>query len=374
MSCLNGVSFAGLRLLLVGPMAPPAGGMATQTEQLRLLLEAAGATVEFLPTNRPYRPGWIAQIPVLRAVARLLAYLAALWSACGKAGVMHLMANSGWSWHLFAAPAIIVARMRGLHVVVNYRGGGAGAFLGAQVRWVRPVLGLANLLIVPSGFLEEVFGRFGISARVVPNIIDLDRFSPAPARDSVGPRLVVGRHLEPIYDNATAIRAFARVRADFPDATLTLAGIGPERERLEQLACALGVREAVGFPGQLDREEMAALYHSADVVLNPSLADNMPNSVLEAMASGVPIVATRVGGVPWIVRDGETGLLVPPGDHEAMAGLVLRLCREPTLRGTLVAAALADVRRYRWSEVAPLLAAAYRSAPHPTRRGASEEC
>lgn len=352
--------FTGLRLLLVGPQQPPAGGMATQTEQLFRLLREGGADVEYLPTNLAHRPAFVAQVPVLRALLRLVRYLVRAWHACGRADVIHLMANSGWSWHLFAAPVIVVGRLRGRRVVVNYRGGGAGGFLRRQVRWVRPVLGRADLLIVPSGFLESIFAAYGMPAGVVPNIVDLDRFSPAPERDHAVPHVVVGRHLEAIYDNATALRVFARVRREFPDARLTLSGIGPQRAGLEQLAIELGLRDAVAFPGQLDRDAMARLYREADVVLNPSLADNMPNSVLEAMASGVPVVSSRVGGVPWILRDGDTGLLAPPGDVDAMADAVLRLCRDDALRRRITAAALAEVGRYRWPEVAPLLAAAYR--------------
>jgi len=360
--------FAGLRLLLVGPKQPPAGGMATQTEQLFRLLREGGADVEYLPTNLAHRPAFVARVPVLRAMVRLAQYLSVAWQACGRADVIHLMANSGWSWHLFAAPVILIGRLRGRRIVVNYRGGGAAAFLGRQSRWVRPVLERSDLLIVPSGFLESVFAAHGVAARVVPNVVDLDRFSPAPERDTAAPHLVVARHLEAIYDNATALRAFARVRNELPQARLTVAGIGPERVRLEQLATDLGVRDAVAFPGQLDRRAMAELYREADVVLNPSLTDNMPNSVLEAMASGVPVVSSRVGGVPWILRDGETGLLTAPGDAAAIADATLRLCSDRALRRRIADAALAEVRRYRWPEVAPLLAAAYRGSPHGTSR------
>ena len=96
---------------------------------------------------------------------------------------------------------------------------------------------------------------------------------------------------------------------------------------------------------------MAALYQSASVVVNPSRVDNMPNSVLEAMASGVPVVSTNVGGVPFILRDNITGLTVPPDNPEAMAAAILRILDDPELAGRLGAAALADVRQYAWPRV-----------------------
>ena len=109
------------------------------------------------------------------------------------------------------------------------------------------------------------------------------------------------------------------------------AGSGPEKRALEALAATLGVAAAVTFTGRLEREAVAALYRDADVALNPSTVDNMPNSLLEALASGVPIVSTNVGGVPHIVQDGTTALLVPPRDPEAMARAALRLLENPEL-------------------------------------------
>ncbi|MEO7160301.1 MAG: hypothetical protein ABIX00_07325, partial [Polaromonas sp.] len=82
--------------------------MANQTRQLGELLTAAGATVTTVQVNAPYRPRWVARVPVLRSVFRLMPYLAALWRAAGQVDIFHIMANSGWSWHLFAAPAVWV--------------------------------------------------------------------------------------------------------------------------------------------------------------------------------------------------------------------------------------------------------------------------
>jgi glycosyltransferase involved in cell wall biosynthesis len=173
---------------------------------------------------------------------------------------------------------------------------------------------------------------------------------------------VVARHLERIYDNETALRAFAIVRQHSHGATLTIAGTGPDEPRLRALAAELGLAEAVHFAGWLDRDGMAALYRSADVSLNPSRADNMPNSILEAMASGVPVVSTNVGGIPFMVEDGRTALLVRVGDADAMASAALRLIDDRALWARLSLAGMEEVQRYTWSQVAPLLAQCYRLA------------
>ena len=366
-------SVAGLRMALVGPLPPPAGGMANQTRQLAELLRAAGAEVDLVPTNPPFRPAWVGKLPVLRAGVRLAAYVLRLWRAAGRAQLLHVMANSGWSWHLFAVPAIWVARARGVPVVLNYRGGGAADFLARSQRQVRFSMRQVAAVIVPSGFLVNVFQRFGIAAEIVPNILDLARFHPADAARlgaaarQGGPRsqVVVARNLEAIYDNATAIQAFALLRQRLPGALLTVAGSGPEAGRLQALVLALGMNDAVRFTGTLDRDAMVALYATADVSLNPSLTDNSPNSVLESMASGVPVVSTDVGGVPFILEDGRTGLLVPPGDAQAMAAALYRLLTDEALWQSLVTASQAEVQRYAWPQVAARLLGVYRRAIKP---------
>lgn len=354
-----------LRVCLVGPLPPPDGGMANQTRQLAGLLRGEGFRVDVVQTNAAYRPAWIGRVRIARAVFRLLPYVARLWSGLRDADLVHLMANSGWSWFLFALPAVAVARLRGVALIVNYRGGEAESFLARSAWAVRPAARWAAALVVPSHFLSEVFGRFGMPATIVPNIIDLARFRPAPAATERQPHLLVARNLEPIYDNATAIRAFAIVRGEVPAARLTIAGEGPLRASLEGLAAELGVADAVRFCGRVPNADMPALYASAQVSVNPSLADNMPISVLESLASGVPVVSTRVGGVPYLVEHERTALLVEPGDAAALARAVLRLLREPELAERLRAAGLESVRRYDWASVMPKLLAVYEAAARP---------
>lgn len=350
-----------LRVALVGPLPPPSGGMANQTKQLAKLLDGEGVEVEVVQVNPPYRPAWIERLRGVRAVFRLLPYLMRLWQSAGRADLIHVMANSGWAWHLFAAPAIWLGHWRGKAVVVNYRGGEAESFFQSQFRWVKPSLARASLVVVPSGFLREVFARRAVATVIVPNIIDLSRFSPAADRQR-GCHMIVTRNLEDIYDIPTALQAFAVIRRGCPEATLTVAGSGPRRAELEALCARLGIADAVRFTGRLDNEHIAELYRSADLLLNPSLADNMPISLLEAMASGVPIVSTDVGGIPYLVETEKEALLVPPRQPEAMAKAALRILDDAGVAGRLRAAGLEVVRRYAWVEVREQLFEMYSKA------------
>lgn len=357
-------------VVVVGPLPPPSGGMANQTRQLVGLLAGEGCRVHLVQTNAPYVPAIVGRIRGLRAFFRLVPYLARLWRAVAGADVVHVMANSGWAWHLSAAPAVWAAWWRKVPVVVNYRGGEADRFLAAQLRWIRPTLARTAVVAVPSGFLESVFSKYGYASVIVPNVVNLDAFRPA-REPPQHPHLVVTRNLEPIYDIGTAIRAFALVAQAHPDARLTIAGSGPERASLERVAAELGVRDAVRFTGRLDNAALPDLYRTATAMLNPSLVDNMPNSVLEAMASGVPVISTDVGGVPYIVAHEVTALLVPAQDPHAMAGAVLRLIGDRELARRLAGAAAAEVRRYTWPKVRGELFGAYALA---RSRGRSAPC
>lgn len=356
----------GLSIGLIGPLPPPSGGMANQTRQLAGLLRAAGADVLLVQVNAPYRPAWVGRLRGIRALFRLLPYILQLWRTAGKVRLFHIMANSGWSWHLFAAPAIWIGWLRGVRVILNYRGGEAEEFFSHSLRSVRPSLQRASTIVVPSGFLADVFNRRGFATRIVPNIVDVHRFTAGGrqpyAKGKDGPRLLVTRNLEPIYDIDTSLRVLQQVRKTFPAATLTVCGSGPERNRLESLARALEIESAVVFTGRIENEQTAELYRSADVVVNPSLADNMPISVLEALASGVPVVSTQVGGVPYLVQHGKTALLVPPGDAEAMANAVIRILEDQDLANRLVTAGLGEVQQYIWPSVRQKLQSVYTDA------------
>ena len=348
-------------IVLVGPLPPPSGGMANQTRQLARLLADEGCRVTVVQTNRPCPISWVERVRFLRAAVRLPSYLAALAAATRGADLVHLMANSGLAWHLFAAPAIWVAALRRVPALVNYRGGEAAPFLARRAALVRFTLRRAAALVVPSGFLRDVFAHYAIAAEIVPNAVDLSAFHPAASRP-VELHVVVTRNLERIYDVATAIRALAIVRVDEPGASMTIAGSGPERDALGVLARELGVADAVRFSGRLEHAKLPDLYREASVALNPSTVDNTPNSLLEALASGVPIVSTSVGGVPYLVAHEKTALLVPPADPAAMAQAVLRLHRDRALAECLRTDGITHVAQFAWVHVREELARAYRHA------------
>jgi glycosyltransferase involved in cell wall biosynthesis len=344
------MDWASLTLALVGPTPPPAGGMASQTVELARLLGEDGAKVIVVSGNARCCPQWLERIPIVRTGIRLVAYCFRLWRAAGRAELVHVLANSGLSWHLIAAPAVWIARLRNRPVVVHYHGGLAEDFLGRSLQAVRATLRGASALVVPSGFLLDVFRRHGFDADIVPNVVDLSAFAATPRPTGKGRtvRVAVTRNLEPVYDVEAAVRALACLRSWGYDAHLEIAGTGSLEAKLRALVREEGLEPYVRLHGHLTKRQIAELLARSDVMLNPSRADNVPVSMLEAMASSRPVVSTRAGGIPYMVADGLTALLVGVGAHEAMARAIGRLVDEPELANRLAASGLAEAKRYHW--------------------------
>ena len=145
------------------------------------------------------------------------------------------------------------------------------------------------------------------------------------------------------------------------DATLTLVGSGSQERALRQLSAELGLRH-VTFAGRVDPDDMPRYYADADIYIQSSSVDNMPLSVLEAFASGLPVVSTDVGGVPTILTHGVHGLLAPDNDDAAIAARVLELLANPDRARALAAAAFVSCTTYEWSRVRDGWLAIYRQA------------
>jgi sugar transferase (PEP-CTERM/EpsH1 system associated) len=201
---------------------------------------------------------------------------------------------------------------------------------------------LADRMARETGFPRE-------RIRVIRNGVDLTRFGSvdhSAARAALGLSgtsrsvVTVGR-LVPVKDHATLLQAFARVHRDDPAAVVVVAGDGPLREPLAARAAALGVDHCVRFLGH--RPDVELVLAAADVFVLSSESEGLSNTILEAMASGLPIVATRVGGADELVLDGETGQLVAPHSPSELAQALARLLGDPMLRRSMGAAGRARV-------------------------------
>ena len=257
------------------------------------------------------------RLPIVRTLVTSIAYLITLVVHVWKYDTIHIFSAAYWSFLLAPTPAIIIGRLFGKRILLNYHSGEADDHL---TRWgwhVRPLLRLADDIIVPTQFLVDVFAKHRIRASAIPNQVAVSLEAPE-RKDAVVPRFFSNRNFEPHYNVAAVLDAFAQVQGWLPSAELVLTGGGSLRSALESRARALGF-SGYRFTGPVQPEAMKTLYANADIFVNASLVDNMPLSILEAYSTGLPVVTSDAGGIPWIAKDGETALVVRAGDVNALA-------------------------------------------------------
>ncbi|HET9152477.1 MAG TPA: glycosyltransferase family 4 protein [Gemmatimonadales bacterium] len=352
-----------VRVCLVGPSLDILGGQAIAAQRLlERLRTVPGLEVSFLPVN-PRLPGplrLLQRVKYVRTVVTSIAYISALLWRTWRYDVLHVFSASYWSFLLAPTPAILIGRLFGKPVVLNYRSGEADDHLARHGRVAIPILRLATVIVVPSGYLVGIFARHGLTATVILNFIELDRFRFRP-RGRPRPALLANRNFEELYGVDDVIRAFGLVQSAWPDAHLVLVGGGSRDGELRELTARLGLRH-VDFAGQIPPGEMPARFDAADIYVNASRIDNMPQSILEAYAAGTPVVTTDAGGIPFIATAERTALMVPVHDWQALGQAVLRLLNDGDLAGRIAQAAHDEcVFRYSGTSIAAEWRALYES-------------
>jgi glycosyltransferase involved in cell wall biosynthesis len=327
------------------------GGQSVQADLLMRHWRCdAAVSARFVATDpeMPALLAWVEGVRYLRTVIRIPFYLAALWRGTRDADIVHIFSASYWAFALASVPAWLTARMFKRKTVINYRSGEASDHL-RRWRTARSVLERTDCVVVPSGYLGEVFKAFGLKTQVVPNFVDLDQFQFRP-RQPLRPFMVCPRGFHPYYRVDLVVRAFSQIQKQVRGAQLCLLGRGPAESQIRNLVENLRL-DGVEFVGAVPRTEIGSAYDRNDIFINASWVDNMPVSILEAFASGTPVVTTAPKGICYIVEHERTGLLCDPGDWRALAENALRLLREPDLAHQIANNAHEESKRYRWENV-----------------------
>jgi L-malate glycosyltransferase len=340
-----------IRVLIAAPSLAFYGGQALLAARLiEQLNEEPLLAVAFQPHD-PRLPrgfGWLRKIKYVRTIVTTLFYTLMLLCRAWRYDIIHVFSASYYSYLLSAVPALAVGKVYGKRTVLHYHSGEADDHL-AHWRTAAPTMRWADRIIVPSGYLIDVFTRFGLQAEAIFNTIALDRFRYRERRP-LRPRFLSARLLEPLYNVACALRAFARIQQRYPEAQLTIAADGSERDNLERLARNLKLRHTE-FIGKVEYASMPALLDAADIYLNANDLDNMPSSLIECMAAGVNIVSTNAGGIPYIITHEVTGLLVECNDHDAMARGAIRLLGDEGFASAITRRARVECEKYKWPAV-----------------------
>jgi len=339
------------RVAIVGPSLRYVGGQSVQADLLlRHWQSDPEIEITFIAVD-PRLPGtlaWAETIPGVRTILREPIYFWHLWRGLKDVDIAHIFSASYWSFLLAPAPASWFAAMRGARSLINYHSGEARDHL-RRFRSALFVLSRVDKIVVPSGYLVEVFREFDLSAAAVANIVDLSQFRYRQ-RTPLRPHLICTRGFSAYYSVDVVVRAFAEVKKQFPDARLDLVGNGPLEADIRKLIADLNLT-GVNFTGVASRQEIGKYYDQADIFINASWLDNMPLSVIEAFASGTPVVTTSPECMPYLVEQERTGLLSPVADEKALAANVIRLLRDPALARSLAENAHLESQKYTWESV-----------------------
>ncbi|MBL7849450.1 MAG: glycosyltransferase family 4 protein [Cyclobacteriaceae bacterium] len=272
--------------------------------------------------------------------------------------VIDLYSTSAFYYGLVCS---LACKMFGIHYIPILRGGDLPARWKRNPSFCRIIFSSAKWVVSPSKYLYSFFGEQGISnLQYIPNPVRL-AICPFSVRALPRPRLLWVRSFHEIYNPLLAVEVFHELKKVYPNATLAM--IGPAKDdTLEQCIsfCKSKSLTNVHFPGLMAKEAWIQRSAEYDIFINTARFDNIPVSVMEAMALGLPVVSTNVGGIPFLIDHGFNGLLVPSEDRKAMVDAVIQLCSDGTLALRLARNARATVEEFDedrvYSQWQPILA------------------
>jgi len=263
---------------------------------------------------------------------------------------------------VYSGPAFVWAevtcellRRMGKPYLLTLHGGNLPAFAQRWPTRVRRLLSAAYAVTTPSRYLLDAMKLYRADLCLLPNAVELDKYV-FRCREHVRPTLVWLRAFHKIYNPSLAPRVVACLRREFSDLHLTMIGPDTQDGSLPltlKVAADLNVRERLEICGPIPKATVPKHLAKADIFLNTANIDNAPVTIVEAMACGLCIVSTAVGGIPYLLRDGHDALLVSSNDPEAMAGSVRRILKEPGLAKTLSRNARRKAEAFGWSNILP---------------------
>lgn len=347
-----------IRVLLIAPSMEIIGGQAVQAARILAEMRSEPAVaMRFQPINPPL-PEFIRQLKFVRTIAGLALYIPAVAAGILRSDIVHLFTAAAPSYNLWSLPAIFIGRLFGKKIILNYHDGRCEEHL-THWRSAIPTIRLVDAIVTPSGYLVDVFAKFGLRAQCIFNLINTNDFLRR-RRSHPRPVFMTNRMLEPLYNVACILRAFQRIQRQYPEASLTIAHDGVCRSELEKQAANLGLRNTQ-FIGHVPAAKVADLYDAAEIYITTPNIDCMPLSLLECFASGLPVIATKAGGIPYIATNETTALLVGLNDDEAVARCAIRLLEEPGLAERLADNGWEEVKRYNGHAIRLQWTALYRS-------------
>lgn len=347
-----------INVLLVAPSMRVPGGQAVQAKRLfDAFARDEQIRIKFLPNNPELKNfSFLQKIKFVRTIAASLKFWFSLLKETGKSDVVHVFSAAMTGYLIATLPPLFFAKLFGKKTILHYHSGDAELHIENWKLSALPTMKKFDEIVVPSQFLVDVFARYDLRAKAIYNSVETEKFV-FRARTPLKPVFLSNRNFEAHYRVADCLRAFRLIGEKFPEAELIVAGFGSEEARLKKLASDLRLKN-VEFVGRVEQDRMPEIYDRADVYLNSSVVDNMPLSIIEAFACGLPVVSTDAGGISYIVEDEKNGLLVKTEDFENLANKAIRLLENQDLALELIKNARDECEKYsaekvkeNWTEI-----------------------
>ena len=231
-------------------------------------------------------------------------------------------------------------------------------FLRKRGFFVKPILKLVDVIAVYSGFLEEIYKKYGFEPIIIPDFIS-DIFIYRN-RNAIKPVILMTKSLSPEYNYICALKSFMLILTKFPSAKLIIAGKDrSDKNNIVNFIKNNKIRN-ITFLGDIEYSKMPEIYNEADILLNTTNTDNFPRCILEAFASGLVVVATKVGGIPYMIKDGINGLLVESNNPLEVSQKIIYLLDNPAISSNISENARKIFEEnYTWNKVKSKLLWAY---------------
>jgi glycosyltransferase involved in cell wall biosynthesis len=343
------------RALLIGPLPPPMGGVGVLVQAIVESPLAERWRIEVFNLSKPQqegRPSTVTPWDVAWTLVHMIQLPLRILARRPRVALVQSTADTGYVRDL---ALIMICRLLRVPVVIHWHGTpDSTAFPGHGLARTLFDFGvaLAARFIVLAESYRDYFAAVVPAAKlaVVPNFVDGRRWArgsaPAPAAVAPGPlRLLAVGRIGPAKGTDVLLDALTLLAARGVATTATLVGAGESNVAFASARAHPVVVQGLAHLAGVLGDERAGEYRRADVFLQPTRADSFPIAILEAMAAGLPVVASSVGAIPWMLGKGECGVLVPPGDAGALADAIADLAASPARRAALGAAARARQQR-----------------------------
>ncbi|NPD46729.1 glycosyltransferase family 4 protein [Lentimicrobium sp. S6] len=324
-----------MRILILGNYKENKGGISGVIYNHITKIRSEGRDVKIFNTKKTAINRILLIFPLLRELR--------------KYNVIHIHGCSNLGFYPILIGIIASKCIYNRRTIVTYHGGGAKLFLQKWGWFVRPLLSKVDAVTVMSGFLQNIFTEHRIKTIILPNLLNVVVRNEG-CLNFDKPRLISIRALKKIYNIDDIIKSFKLVHEKYPDAQLVIAGTGSKAEELSDLREKLNLSN-ISFLGFLNNKQIPEELLKSNIMISVPSFDNQPMSILEAFASGVPVISSNVGGVPFMIKDGVNGFMVDVNCPKQIAEKISWIMNNPGKTIQIADNAKKELKQYQWESI-----------------------